>query len=276
MSMTYNNDLKPETSITDAEGVMFAATPAWERNRKRRGFGARKDAASPATVVAPEPRSFAADGPLDRPMSAASAHTPLASDLDAPLAAPIGRPTTARTTRAVKSNSAAPAVIAAAVVGLGALGAAGWWMSRDAGVPELAAGSTTSEVAAAPVMPMEPPMQMAVNEAAPPPMAAPAVETPRAAPAPAERRAAPRVRPAATAAAPSATSAGVNASTTTVLPDGPQPYSTLNPSATPAEVNPPLVTLPPTTEAPAEALPATPPIQAEPTPTPSESEAPPT
>lgn len=274
MSMTYNNDLKPETSITDAEGVMFAATPAWERNRKRRGLGARKEAASAATVVAAEPRSFAADSPLDRPMGAPTPHTPLASDHDAPLAAPIGRPTTARTTRAVKSNGAAPAVIAATVVGLGALGAAGWWMSQDDGVPELAAGSTTSEVAAAPVMPMDPPTQMAVNEAAPPPMAAPPVETPRAAAAPVERRAVPRARPA--AAAPSAASAGVNASTTVVLPDGPQPYSAVNPSATPAEVNPPLVTLPPTTEAPAEALPATPPIQAEPTPAPSESEAPPT
>lgn len=249
MSMTYNNDLKPETSITDAEGVMFAATPAWERNRKRRGFGARKDAA---------------------PAAGATPRTTLASEMDAPLAAPIGRPTTVRSTRAVKSNGAAPAVIAAAVVGLGALGAAGWWMSRDDGIPELAAGSTTSEVAAAPVMPMEPPAQMAMNEAAPPPMAAPPVETPRATAAPAERRAAPRVRPA--VAAPSAASAGVNASTTAVLPDGPQPYSSVNPSAAPTQVNPPLVTLPPTSEAPA----ATAPIQAEPTPAPSESDAPPT
>ena len=38
-------------SPTDAEGVMFAATPAWERRRKTSRFGARK--------VAPEPRAFA-------------------------------------------------------------------------------------------------------------------------------------------------------------------------------------------------------------------------
>lgn len=270
MSMTYNNDLKPETSITDAEGVMFAATPAWERNRKRRGFGARNDT---ATVVAPEPRSFAADSPLDRPMSAAVPNTTVASDLDAPLAAPIGRPTTVRSTRAVKSNGAAPAVIAAAVVGLGALGAAGWWMSRDEGVPELTAGSTTSEVAAAPVMPIEPATQVAMNEAAPPPLAAPPAPTPRATSTPAERRVAPRVRP---AAAPSAATAGVNASTTAALPDGPQPYSAVNPSAATTQATPPAVTLPPTTEAQPEALPATPPVQAEPAPAPSETEAPPT
>lgn len=193
-----------------------------------------------------------------------TAASTLAADDDAGLVAPIamGR-ANARSTRAVKSSSAAPAAIAAAVVGLGALGAAGWYMSRDTpGVPELTPGATTSEVAAAPLTPTEPPAQMAMNEAPTPPAATPPAMTQRAEPArapTASARTTTRARPAATA--PNAGETGVNASATAVLPNGPQPYSSVSPGpapAAPTQANPPLVVLPPSSEAPA-AVPATPP-----------------
>ncbi|MBU2362521.1 MAG: hypothetical protein KKB47_06655, partial [Alphaproteobacteria bacterium] len=171
MSMDFNGR-ESENPITDQEGVMFAAQPVWDRNRKRKGFGGRKTAAPAApivtTVVTPEPRSFAAERDyeapmaLDRPIS--TPEKTFVADEPVGLAAPIGG---TRNVRAAKSNSVAPAAIAAAVVGLGALAAGGWYMSRaPEGVPELAAGSaTTSEMAAAPLTPIAPPAQMAANEA---------------------------------------------------------------------------------------------------------------
>ncbi len=312
MSMDFNGR-ESDKPITDQEGVMFAAQPVWERNRKRKGFGARRAAAPAATSpVAPEPRSFAAERDyeepmvLDTPVERAPADrmvadrdyvrseyatmntttpTTLASepvrerDADVGLVAPIGVGRgTSRSTRAAKSNGVAPAAIAAGVVALGALGATGWYMSRDTaeGVPELTPGSTTSQVAAAPLTPTDPPAQMAMNTAAPPPVAPPppgdhrAAEPARAS-APARTA---RARPAA-AAAPSAGSEGVNASTTAALPDGPQPYTSVSPGSTaPTQVNPPLVILPPASEAPA-AIPQTPPTAA-PEPTATPEAAPPT
>jgi len=299
--MSMDNDRRdPEKPITEQEGAMFAAEPIWERNRKRRGLGGRKGAAA-APMVSPEPRTFAAerdyeepmalDEPmtLDRPLSdrpaadysraeyaemgagaatATTTHSTLAAEEDTGLIAPIGRPST-RADREPRSRGTAPAAIgAAAVVGLLAIGAAGWFMTRDDGVPELAPGSTTAEIATAPLPPVDlppnPPAATAPVQAAaaPPPAATARFETPRA-----QARVAPRARPA--AAAPSASTSGANASTTTTLPDGPQPYSTLNPGATPPPVNPPATqAAPPPTEAPAQ-IPATPPtITPEPTPTP--------
>jgi len=291
MSMDFTGR-ESDKPITDQEGVMFAAQPVWERSRKRKGLGARRAAApAAATPVAPEPRSFAAPRDDEEPMvldtpvdsiaadrdyvrseyATMSTTTPstLASEpvreheADAGLVAPIGvGRSTSRSTRATKSNGVAPAAIAAGVLALGALGATGWYMSRDTadGVPELTPGSTTSQVATAPLTPTDPPAQMAMNTAAPAPVAPPPAAEPRAAETP--RASAPvrtaRARPAAAAAAPSATSQGVNASTTAVLPDGPQPYSSVSPGAAPTQVNPPLVTLPPASEAPA-AIPQTPP-----------------
>jgi len=291
MSTDFNGR-ESDKPITDQDSGMFAAQPIWERNRKKKGFGARKTAAAP---VSPEPRTFAAerdydepmaldtpvdtpvhtpaDNPLDRPIASTATPSTLAAETetDAGLVAPIG--TGRSTASAPKSKGVAPAAIAAGVVALGALGAAGWYMSRDsAGVPELTPGSTTSEVATAPLPPIAPPAQVAVNEAPPPPAAAPpAAEPPRAStPARSPTRTTARARPA--TAASSASSTGVNASTTAVLPDGPQPYSSVSPGTTaPTQVNPPLVTLPPTSEAPAQ-VPSTPPtLTPEPPPT---SEAP--
>ena len=277
MSMDYNRSDKP---ITEQEGVMFAATPVWDRGKKKKGFGARKAAAAAPTAaspsaVAPEPRSFAAERDyeepmaLDRPvltgtpvqpdpagteyaaMGATMAARPTAApEGDAALVAPLRR-TEARRTVKRSGTSRAPAAIAAGVVALGAVGAVGWYASRDNdGIPELAPGQpTTSNVAAAPLSPVDaPPVTPAAAQTAA------ATPTPdRAAPAPVrtERRMAQapaRTRPA--AAAPSAGESGMNASTTTALPDGPQPYSTLNPGAAPPAIIPaPAPAAPATTEA---------------------------
>lgn len=274
MSMDFNGR-DSDKPVTDEEGVMFAAQPVWDRNRKRKGFGGRKTASTAA-----EPRTFAdtsdaeirLDRPVEAPPAAAPAYprteyaamNPMAgtqsqtsaernfdrTDEPVGLAAPIGG---TRNTRQTKSNSVAPAAIAATVIGLGALAAGGWYMSREPeGVPELAtAAPVTSEMAAAPLTPVAPPAQLAMNEATPPaatpaqPRAAPAVRTPA------------RVRP---AAASSAGEAGVNASTTAALPSGPQAYAPSTGAApAPAEMNPPLLTLPSASAAPA-AVPATPPV----------------
>jgi len=276
-----------EKSVTEQEGVMFAAQPIWERRgRKRGGFGRKAAPAAPAPTISPEPRTFAAErdydepmaldtpvaNPMDRPMAdramghdyvraeyAPAAASALPEEADSGMVAPIGRATT-RADRAPKSKGIGPAAIAAGVVALGALGAAGWYVSRDNdGIPEIAPGSpaATSEIAAASLPPVDlPPNPPVVDTAVNPPAtaaAAPPRQTIRAG-APVRTAQATRTRP---AAAPSAADTAVNTSAT--LPAGPQPYSALNPGATPpAPVNPPVQAAPPPTEAPA-AIPATPP-----------------
>lgn len=269
MSMNYQSP-GSDKSITEEEGVMFAATPVWDRNRKRKGgFGRKAAPAAAASTVAPEPRSFverddlALDAPVQRPIPDAYVRTdpvtarPAASaETDGGMVAAIGRPT-ARTTRSAKSSSVAPVALAAGIVALGAIAGVGWYATQgDDGIPEIAPGGQT-EMAAAPLPPVvttpESPADaaMAVN---PPSAAAPPRTTvPSAAPV---RQAQARSRPAA-AAAPSAGDTGVNASATT-LPTGPQPYSTLNPGATP-----PMVVIPPAV---APTAPTTP-TQAAPAPT---------
>lgn len=284
MSMHYETR-EPEKSVTDAEGVLFPATPVWERGRKRRGFGGRKVAGSGHTSSAPaEERSFA---PAAAPVTAAapaSAYEPsptperrmdTATPADGGLVAPIDRRTSTRraAARDPRPNGAMTATIAAGVVAVGALGAGAWYlMSERDGVPELAPGSMTTEVAAAPILPpavdqttpvaVEPPLA----EMSPPP-AAPPITTAR-------RESAPAPRARAAAVAPSAESAAQNASASITLPEGPQPYANLNPGSAPSTgaVNPPVVTIPPASQAapaPAEApaeFPATPPVTSEPTP----------
>lgn len=294
MSMDFerNREQKP---ITEQEGLMFAATPVWERNRKRKGFGRKTAPAATAapSVVAPEPRSFAGERYDDEPMAldtpihdrsdaaertvgyervstdydpaAAPYRTNRASeDSDAGLVAPIGRPA-ARTERRATSKGMGPVALAAGVVTLGAIGAVGWYASQPGeGVPEMApGGATTSEMAAAPLPPMDlPPSAPVADTAVNPPLAA-AAPPPRQTVRAPVRTAEARTRPA--EAAPSAADASVNTSTT--LPAGPQPYSTLNPGATPPPVIAPstATVTPPVTEAapaPAEApaaIPDTPP-----------------
>ena len=133
--------------------------------------------------------------------------------------------------RAVKAGPTAGAstfAIAAVVGAVGVLGAAGWFMLREGNAgQELAADPTVRVVAATPIAPAEPATVLTS------PVAPAVAITPSR---PAASPAAPRVR-----AAARAVETGVIAST--VLPDGPQPYSALNPSATPQPVipTPPMV-----------------------------------
>ena len=288
--MSMNNyggsDDKP---ITEQEGVMFAANPVWERGKKRRGFGRKAAPAAtvaPIPTVTPEPRTFAAerdyeepmalDRPIDRPIdrpdpvttyamgpAAATPSTLAAEEPDAGLVAPIGRPTT-RVDRQPKSRGIGPAAIAAGAIALVAAGGVGWYAMQDRdGVPELTPGVTTSEVASAPL----PPVDMPASD---PSLTAQNVLPQRAAPAAAEpprqvarverRTTTTRTRPAAA----SADTSGINASGTAAIPSAPQPYSALNPST----VNP----APAPTQAAPEPIPSTPPTVApEPTPAPQET-----
>jgi len=252
------NGRESDISENGGDAPLFASQPIWERNRKRRGFGGRKTAAPAPSDAAPEPRSFdepamTLNDPIDRPMAeplnrpATVTNTTLAAD--EPMATPIGRP--ARTTRAKASSGASPAVIAGGLAALLVIGAGGWYLTRPHdGVPELAPGQpTTSEVATAPVTPEPGGVETATNTL-PQRTAAAKPAAPRA-----ERQVAQqtRVRPAArAAAAPSADASSSNASA--VLPDGPQPYSSINPAA-PTQVTPPA---PP----PVQATPQSPPVQA--------------
>ncbi len=299
---------EPELNPAAGEAPLFAATPVWERNRKKKGFGARRaPAAEAATVavpearVAPETRSFAQEeyaAPLadtsDRPMVERSMQPQMDRSLDRPMSSvdsigsmerpierPIERPTVAPSvmasptpeaetatdagmvapisrTRTVKErrNGASPAVITGGLAALAAVGAIGWYASRPpAGVPELAPGAIDSQVAVAPLTPATPPAaQVAATTAAPPVTAPSRTAVARAAPARQDTSTA-RARPAAA----SADGGGVNASATTALPDGPQPYSTLNPGASPAAAAPPTIIVPPAATAAPAAIPQTPP-----------------
>ena len=292
--MTTNFEGRESTTTpTNGDAPLFAAQPVWERSRKKKGmFGAKRPAepmaaAEPAIMandrlapdglapdrIAPETRSFAAedtsiilDSPIDRPFAAGTGATMTHSTLaaDEPLAAPIGRPAMARS---VKARNAGPsaAVIAGAIAAVALVAVGGWYaMAPRDGVPELAPGQTTSEVAAAPIVTAEQPAEVAAatNTLPDRQLSAPVRSAPRQV---AQAQAPARVRPAASAA-----ETGTNASAAAVLPDAPQPYSTLNPSAAPAQVTPPPVEAAPAPveTAPPAAIPETPPVQAAPAPAP--------
>jgi len=258
--MSIGNDYNSnDTPITDAQSDNFAATPVWDRGRKRRGFSGGRKVTPEARTFAAEPDPVAQDEMLlDAPMT--TTNSTLAAD--EPMAAPIGRTTAPRTVRSHASSGASASVIAGALIAVVAVGGVAWYATRDhsGGVPTLASApeSTTSQVAAAPAEPAAPaaqPMQMASN-------AAPATPAPLAERTPPRERIMPahRARPATAARAAGET--GVNASTTAALPDGPQPYSSVNPGAAPQPVNPTpppsTVQAPPATTAPAQTAPATP------------------
>lgn len=274
----------------ESDGSLFAATPVWERGKKKRGFGrsrTAKPAASAAatgaavggaSTVPPEPRNF------DEPSHVGSSHmeaTRAASlrdvdgdgDVDAArnggLVAPIGRRRDrTTTTRARKSSGMVPAAVALGVLALGAVGVAGWYAtSGDDGVAELTPGT---EIAASEPLAATPPIAdaTAMMDGTATASTAPAATGPAAtASATTERaqptrvaRASSRARPAAaattTTSAASATEAGIDASGTAELPEGPVAYSTLNPdsSATAAPVIPstPAISPPPLEATPAE------------------------
>jgi hypothetical protein len=162
------------------ESPMFAPVPAWERGKKRRSFGSR------GSRVAPEPRSFAAELSADPELAPATVKTrPVVAQreeiVDLPDETFAAAPVFASSTAARKGNGAAPIAIAAGLILIGGLAAAGWYATQphDQGVAELTPGAssttttgdTTTAVATAPA-------QVAQNTApTPPPVAAKPVTT---------------------------------------------------------------------------------------------------
>lgn len=245
MSVDFNSTPMNNPTTNESDTPMFAAVPAWERNRKRGMFGGKARSAAPrATGVdtSPEPAPAA---PLD------SADTIFAA---APAYA---------TRPAKKGRAGAPLAIAAGIVAIGGLAAAGWYAAQphDAGVAQLTPGTAST---AAPIAPVAPP-EMAANlpaTPAPAPLAQPAVAPAKAVTPPARtgaRVAAVRTRPAPVSR--SAEQAGVNTAAT--LPAAPQPYSGSGaPASAPADVT---TSIPaPAAMTPAPVNPMTPPAAATP------------
>lgn len=248
MSVDFNSMPSTEPGLGESETPMFAGVPSWERNRKRRSFGGK---ARPAVAEPVAPRNAADVAAGETAFAAAPAHA----------------------TRPVKKSGVAPLAIAAGIIAVGGLAAAGWYASQphETGMAQLTPGTEAAAPPAAPVdlaasaapLPGEP-----VTSAAPTPMPAKA-ETPAPRAATRVAAAAPaRARPAASR---SAEDAGVNTSAT--LPAAPQPYSgtAVAPSA-PADVAPPS---PPVAAAPQPVNPVTPPTEAAPQVTPPAAATPP-
>jgi hypothetical protein len=236
--------------VTQNESSMFAPTPLWERDARKRRRGGRP------TARRQDPAIDAAEaGAGAGVMGATTATEPADTAYE-----------TQPANRGAARGGVAAGAVAAGVVVVAALGAVGWYASRahDHGVAELTPGGpATSSAALATAAP--PPTTMAQQSAAPttPQSAAPAplAAEPTRSPPPhasrsltvrstAERE--PRVRPAPTDNA-SALSSGLNASTTAPMINTPPPAPSANPmQPTPSNpvVNPPNPATPPTTTAP--------------------------
>jgi len=254
MSVDFNSMPSTEPGLGESDTPMFAGVPSWERNRKRRSFGGKARSAAP--VVADEPvvtRNAAYVEPKDEAIATAPVYT----------------------TRTVKkSGGVAPLAIAAGIVAIGGLAAAGWYASQphETGMAQLTPG-TESVAPPADTLP-----QVAANTA---PMPGEPATAPAPAPMPAKAETpAPRVTTRVAAATPararpaasrSAEDAGVNTSAT--LPAAPQPYSgtAIAPSA-PADVAP---ASPPVQAAPQPVNPTPPPTEAAPQVTPPAAASPP-
>ncbi len=243
MSVDFNTTPLNTSSTSETETPMFAPIPSWERNRKRKGFGGKSRAA--ATVQVGTPVSDARREADIAPRNAADSAFATAP---------------AFATRPVKKGrTGLPMAVAAGIVAIGGLAAAGWYASQphDTGMAKLTPGTeSTALPATAPVMAANaatPTLPVEVKATA----AMPARATTRvAAAAPARARTAVASR--------SAGDAGVNTAAT--LPSAPQPYSgTATAPAAPADVAPvtaaPAWNLPPKAAAPAPA-----PVEAAPAP----------
>jgi cytoskeletal protein RodZ len=152
-----SNDFSP-INTPSSDTPMFAATPSWERGKKRRSFAGRDE---PVTA---EPRSF---GDVETPTTlsddarAYEARTDTAGINDTSFAAaPVYAARPAR-----KGNGAAPIAIAAGVVLLGGLAAAGYYayQPHNTGIAELTPGSTATTSDAASTAPAASEQQVAQN-----------------------------------------------------------------------------------------------------------------
>ena len=301
MPSDFSANPDDDRTTSDPESSMFAPVPAWERNKKRRGFGSGR-----VSRVAPEPRSFAADEDEDQriapapqsaaPRSAAMADTGRAFAFE-PMDPEVrtepeegvfaGTPTYATATRA-KSNTA-PVMVAAGIILLGGVAAAGWYytQSRDTGVAQLTPGSASTTTTTTSVAPANDQLAQAstpqaalpgaaATASAPPPTAKAATTTTTT------RSASPSVTHRTTAVARAvpvsrnATSAGSDAAAT--LPAGPQPYSgaAQAPAASSTAAPPLVLNLPPAQAAPTAAPPASTPAPVQTAPAPTTAAPPPT
>jgi hypothetical protein len=272
MSMNHDDRTPTGVSAEETDSPMFAPIPSWERGKKRRGLGASRSqsttGATPPVATAPIAETRGFDSPLGDHMN----HT-VYSDT-----APTGTgtlnagsdgadtmiPRTRTSAPAKRRGGVAPLAVAAGVVMIGGLAAAGWYAGqpRDTGVAALTPGVTETSAAALETSSAQ--TSLAANTASAPPTPA-AIPTARPeAPAAASRatttRTAATVRTRPTPAA-SAADVGVNASAT--LPSAPMPYAATTGSAGDATTSAPTATSP-TVSAPAPMMmtpaPETPPV----------------
>jgi hypothetical protein len=236
------------TDTPTEDGSMFAPVPAWERGKKRRSFGRRAPA---------EPRSFApAAATMDETApimgSPMEPEVDRLSDVDPANSTFAAAPIYVSNARS-KSNGpvSAPVAIAAGLILIGGIAAAGWYYTQphgQAGVAELTPGgatttTTTDTTAAAPA----PPSQMAQNT--PPPVAKTTTTTGRDGSVTTRTRTAPaRSRAASDTAADASTTAPAQASSAPM----PLPTPGVAPPAAAATPAAPLVlNIPPAATAPA-------------------------
>ncbi|WP_309606138.1 hypothetical protein [Phenylobacterium sp.] len=132
-------------SRTSSDGSVFAAVPSWERNKQRRSFGGGRPMAS-------LPMTASEQVVETRPPTGASVFA----------ASPVPTATTRR------PSGVAPVVIAAGILALGGLAAAGWYayQPHDNGVAQLTPGSTSTVTT---VTPAEPTAQIAATAPTPAP-----------------------------------------------------------------------------------------------------------
>ena len=169
------NDFSP-IDPSESEGSMFAPIPSWERGKKRRAFGAR-----PSRVAA-EPRSFApADVVPTRPVTlsedarAYEARMDTVDPTDTAFDTGFASGATFADRTSRKGNGAGPILIAAGVILVGGLAAAGWYATQphNTGVAELTPGSTTTTTQVASSTPADA-LAPPTTEPAPPTSPAPA------------------------------------------------------------------------------------------------------
>ncbi|HEX5264423.1 MAG TPA: hypothetical protein VFW13_12900 [Phenylobacterium sp.] len=285
--MTTDFSATPDDRRTETESDMFAPVPAWERGKKRRGFGAGRTGR-----VAEEPRSFVSDEDDRATIAARDAREQLVREpvwpetdaiapdgvvyerLDEPLEnAPAGDSVFAGTpvyASLPSSGSKAPVAIAAGIILLGGAAAAGWYFMQPhaTGMAQLTPGqavttTTTTAPAASDLM------AQASTTSAPPPIAPTSSASP-APPPPAMAAASTTTTTTTHSASPAATHHAVAsarpvsrsadqtaADASATLPASPQPYSG-NASTPPAAASPAAapVTSTPQAAAPAPAEPA--------------------
>ncbi|MDB5499851.1 MAG: hypothetical protein JWP28_3882, partial [Phenylobacterium sp.] len=153
--MTIDFSATPDNSPTtnESDSPMFAPVPAWERGKKRRGFGGgrtsrvaeepRSFASEPeTTTAAAEPGAYAFD-PIG-PTGSAQPTESQPTDNQAGESMFAGTPSYAGVTARRKGSGAV--AIAAGIILLGGLGAAGWYYTQphDSGIAQLTPGSPTT------------------------------------------------------------------------------------------------------------------------------------